>query len=326
MTSVDLSLPTPVGAKGILILSLASACACRCVFCNLPETAPHTELPAEVLAAALDGPPNGNAWEEVNLTGGDPLVIPGARELFDEVLARRSRFASLSVSTAGIPARSALIGLRMLSAHTPLDLYVSLDGIGEMHDRIRGRRGAFNEVEAFLSEASNRPGVRISLTCVINRLNVDHLDEVADYADAVRLPVSYAIVNDSDHYINSQPLYSNVALTREQTQLAIDFLNRRSSQRLDDDLVRVLLGGKRQLPCRLLRGGFLVTSDGTVSICGTSQRMILGSALEGSDPNVTWRALTGRRAQLLDAGVASVCGDCSTNCYAWRKSDDAVTA
>lgn len=310
---------------GILILSLVSACACRCVFCGLPDTRPHTVLRRNTLITALDGSPTAGPWQEVNLTGGDPLVIPAATALIPDVLARRHRFERLSVSTAGIPARKALHGLQLFGG-TPLDLYVSLDGIGDLHDQIRGRAGAFAEVEKFLDGTRHVHGVRLALTCVINRHNAYRLDEIADYAGDHAIPVSYAIVNSSDHYIRSLPMYDGVSLAPDQLDTVTDFLIRRSSQRLDEDLRAVLRGGRRKLPCRLLHEGVLVTSDGTVSICGTSQRMVLGRLDIDADVPHKWRELLARRPHLLSSGARSTCDTCTSNCFAWRKSDEPVPA
>jgi MoaA/NifB/PqqE/SkfB family radical SAM enzyme len=304
--------------KGILILSLTSACGCNCVFCGLPDSRPHTVLSPASLVTALEGAPNGR-WQEVNITGGDPLVMPAAHRLFPELLARMDRFARLSVSTAGVPAKAALAGLAALAEVPSLDVYVSLDGVGGLHDRVRRREGAFAEVSAFLEAARRRDGITIALTCVINSLNVDGLDELADYAQERGFPVSYAVVNSSDHYIRSLPLYDATRLTADQVERALGFLSRRSKQRLNEDLRRVMRGGRRELPCRLLHDGVLVTSDGAVSICGTSQRMLLAT-----EPQVTdsaWRSALGRRQNLLASGVSDVCGTCTSNCYAWRTTD-----
>ncbi|MCA2211327.1 radical SAM protein [Jidongwangia harbinensis] len=328
MTVAEQAERTPAGARrarGILIASLASACGCDCVFCGLPDSRPHTVLPAGALRTALARPPGqADRWEEVNLTGGDPLVIPAARRLFPVLAAARSRFERLSVSTAGVPVTAALTGLSELCGHlggTPLDLYVSLDGVGEVHDRVRRRPGAFADVSRFLAEARRHPGVAVALTCVINKLNVSALDELADHAAELALPVSYAVVNRSDHYINSLPLYRDVRLDAEQSARAADFLTRRSTQRLDTDLRRVLRGEPRTVPCRLLHKGVLLTSDGTTAICGTSQRMVLGGPLPADGTAQAWDEALARRPQLLAEGAAETCRTCTTNCYAWRNSD-----
>jgi MoaA/NifB/PqqE/SkfB family radical SAM enzyme len=309
--------------RGILIASLATACGCDCVFCGLPDSRPHTVLAEGVFVTALECPPDGaQRWEEVNITGGDPLVIPAARRLFPALLARRSRFAKLSVSTAGVPAAPALAGLAELDDGHPLDVYVSLDGVGEVHDRVRRRPGAFAEVSRFLREARQRRPVRIALTCVINRMNVDGLDDLADHAATEGLPISYAVVNSSDHYINSLPLYRDVMLDERQSAQAVDFLTRRSHQRLDDDLRRVLRGEPRRLPCRLLHQGVLLTSDGAAAICGTSRRMLLSAALSGD--TAAWRDSLSRRPALLASGAGQTCRTCTTNCFAWRRADGPV--
>jgi MoaA/NifB/PqqE/SkfB family radical SAM enzyme len=317
--------PTTRHTRGILIASLTSACGCACVFCGLPDSRPHTVLPVETLRTAVSRPPDGaTRWEEVNITGGDPLVMPAARRLFPALLALRPYYERLSVSTAGVPAGAALAGLDELDDGSPLSVYVSLDGVGEVHDRVRRRPGAFAEVSAFLAEARRRDSVSVALTCVINRWNVDGLDDLADHAEAEGLPVSYAVVNNSDHYINSLPLYRDVSLTPEQSAAAVDFLTRRSRQRLDTDLRSVLRGEPRRLPCRLLHRGALLTSDGAVAICGTSQRMVLADALPEDDLAGAWDGALGRRRELLSAGAAQTCRTCTTNCFAWRSSDGPI--
>lgn len=317
--------PQADGAEptGILILSLATACACNCVFCGLPDSTPHEVMPRDVLITALEGPPDAGRWAEVNLTGGDPLVVPGAQSLFPEVLVRQALFERLSVSTAGIPASSALRALEALTAVVPLEVYVSLDGVGELHDRIRRRRLAFAHADRFIRACAADDRVRLALTCVINRYNADRLDEVADYAAERGVAVSYALVNESDHYITSAPLYQDVSLRADQLDTVADFLARRSRQRLDEDLLSVLSGGVRRLPCRLLRDGLLVTPDGTISVCGTSRKMILGD-LGGASENghVAWLAATSRRTDSFVATARVTCSTCTTNCFAWRKSDE----
>jgi MoaA/NifB/PqqE/SkfB family radical SAM enzyme len=314
---------SPASSK-ILILSLATACACNCVFCGLPETKPHLVMSRGLLTAAIEGPIGGGRWAEVNLTGGDPLIVPGARSLFSEILARRHFFDRLSVSTAGIPTTSALRGLAILADNMPLEVYVSLDGVGELHDQIRGRRDAFLHADRFIRECAEDARVQLALTCVINRHNADRLDEVADYAVERGIPVSYALVNESDHYITSAPLYSDVSLRADQLDVIADFLIRRSSQRLDEELQSVLSGGLRKLPCRLLRDGLLLTPDGTVSICGTSKKMQLGvmGSLTETEYASAWQAAQARRTDSFVEAARGTCSTCTTNCFAWKASDE----
>src|SRR5690606_14867779 len=60
---------------------------------------------------------------------------------------------------------------------------ISLDGIGETHDRFRGRQGAFvKTVAAFrhLREVGQKTGLRLTLT----RHTVSDLDRILDFIEA----------------------------------------------------------------------------------------------------------------------------------------------
>lgn len=301
-------LPLP---KGILLLSLATACGCDCVFCGLPESKRHSVLKPELLIAAIEGHQPGHPWQEINITGGDPLIIPEARRLFPLLAERRAHFAQISVCTAGIPSKQASCGLTELSeAVNNLYLYVSLDGIGELHDKIRRRQGAFKEVEKFVAEARLKTG-NLFFHCVVNRLNVSALDEIANYSENTGIPIVYGLVNVSDHYIDNQNRYEGVELSPSQVELAADFFQRRYPQHWYGDLLRPFRGGNRQLPCRLLSRGFLVTSDGTISICGTSKKMVLNENDGASDAASWWSAGVSKRADLLTEGIKTVCQKCS---------------
>ena len=314
-------------ASGILILALTNACSCDCVFCDLPSAPPKVTISRDLLIAALENPPGARRWEEVNLTGGDPLVVPAAGRLIAAVVERSDRFAMLSLCSAGVPSRAALAGLDRIPEDVALELYVSLDGVGAVHDRIRGRAGAFEEVMAFLRVASARPRTRVALNCVVNALNVEGLDDVADLAERLCLPIGYSVVADTDHCIASRPLYHSVRLGRAGARTAAEFLDRRSRHPFDGDLKRLLGGGLRRVPCRLLQEGFLITPDGSVAVCGADRRMILATVDREADALRGWRgAVEVRHRTLAEAVAAAPCARCTTNCYAWRTADAAAMA
>ena len=309
-------------STGILILSLTNVCGCDCVFCDLPSAPKKPELSLELLIAALENPPGAETWEEVNLTGGDPLVVPSARRLMAEVLERRHRFSTLSLCSAGVPSRAAIAGLLSIPEDVELELYVSLDGVDAVHDQIRGRAGAFQEVLAFLRAGSARLRTRVALNCVINARNVHCLDEVADLAERLGLPIGYSVVAETDHYIASKALYPSVRLGPAEAEAAIEFLGRRSQHPFDGDLKRLLRGGLRNTPCRLLEEGFLLTPDGAVAVCGSDRRMILTTVKSGADALSGWQtAIEARHRWLAQGAAAEPCARCTTNCYSWRMAD-----
>jgi MoaA/NifB/PqqE/SkfB family radical SAM enzyme len=299
----------------ILILSLATACACHCEFCGFPDTRPHQVMSSALVEQVLLRNGDEHRWLEVNITGGDPLALPSTTAAL-ETVARLSRaYERLSVSTAGVPAPRCLRNLDLLRGVDPLEIFVSLDGLGELHDRIRGRRDAFENAMRFVDAARTEHGRKVSFTCVICRSNVDHLDKIADYAAEIGVPISYSVVNWSDYYINSASRYGQTALLPTQLSAVTDFLARRHPQSLADDLTRVLRGGRRETPCNLLESGVMVMPDGKMSICGTSESMVFG---EIGRKTRSWQELMLERSRHVAGGANQACRTCTVNCFAER--------
>jgi len=65
-------------------------------------------------------------------------------------------------------------------------VWISLDGVGEVHDRIRGREGTFQRVksglENLLEERGNLKIPKIGLNCTISALNINGFEEVLPFS------------------------------------------------------------------------------------------------------------------------------------------------
>jgi 23S rRNA (adenine2503-C2)-methyltransferase len=296
----------------VLLLSLASACGCDCVFCGLPQSERHTVLDRRALVAAIEGHPRGQPWEELNLTGGEPLLVPEVRPLFSELGRLRDHFESVSLCTSGIPAKATLAGLRALvDAVGSIGLYVSLDGVKDVHDRARGRIGAFAEVEAFLAEAPSLVS-KLTVHCVIHKGNVSELDSLTDYCNERGHPLVFGLANSSDHYISNQHKVGAMGLTSEDVGPIVEFFERRGITQYDRNILGTLAGTPRRQPCRLLQEGILLTSGGDVAVCGTSSSLKLGK-LASVAPDGDWIAALARRDGVLSA-ARSACDTCT---YTW---------
>jgi MoaA/NifB/PqqE/SkfB family radical SAM enzyme len=71
-----------------------------------------------------------------------------------------------------------------LAKYPPSDLRVSLDGPEEIHDKIRGVRGAFKNAKRILNELRKKPngkGIPVRINCTISPMNIDHISELADF-------------------------------------------------------------------------------------------------------------------------------------------------
>jgi radical SAM protein with 4Fe4S-binding SPASM domain len=112
------------------------------------------------------------------LSGGEPMVHPDFFQLVDLA---SSKGLKLTISTNGTlitPEKAAL-----LKAAEVAYVGISLDGIGEIHDRFRRKEGAFDAaVRGFRAchEVGQKTGLRLTLT----RHNVENIDQILDFIEA----------------------------------------------------------------------------------------------------------------------------------------------
>ena len=127
---------TPAGpGRHVLQWHITHRCNLLCAHCYQDDRAAHTSVEAlhETLDKYCRFLAKINCRGHVYLTGGEPLLHPAFCELAEEITRRGMAFSVLTNGT--------LIDLdtanRLALLH-PAFVQVSLDGVGEVHDRVRG--------------------------------------------------------------------------------------------------------------------------------------------------------------------------------------------
>jgi len=152
----------------LLTYTVTFTCNARCVMCDSWQKPAQDELtPAEIERIAADLPP----MDAVRLTGGEPFVRRDLTEIA-HVLANAVRPALLHVTTNGFLTDRIVAFCEARPRRIPLNLLVSIDGVGAAHDAIRGRRGAFRDAMRTIEAlASRRKELRLNLA--VNQTIVD---------------------------------------------------------------------------------------------------------------------------------------------------------
>ena len=79
--------------------------------------------------------------------------------------------------------------------HVPLTIKPSLDGVGPMHDWVRGVPGNFDKVmetvEALKEIRKTYPNLHVELGTVVSKMNMHHLDELASFVHSLEGVESY---------------------------------------------------------------------------------------------------------------------------------------
>jgi AdoMet-dependent heme synthase len=176
-------------------LFLTENCNLRCISCNCWRESTKGELATdewrEVIAQLVT-----LRIHKLNFTGGEPLTRLDAVELIG--FARDQGIRHLHLNTNAIrltaPMRAALVDAGVRSFN------VSVDGPNALvHDRIRGRLGAFQTTVGHLRELLDdreRHGLKVRMNFTVMRDNLSYLPEIASLAQELRVRLYLNLATD----------------------------------------------------------------------------------------------------------------------------------
>ena len=257
------------------VLAVTYRCNARCAMCGIWRGKGGDGLPPETyrnLPASL---------RSVNITGGEPFLRDDLVAVVETVHAACPR-AEVVISTNGLQTDRIVESMRRLGGGKWLGLAVSLDGIGEMHDSIRGVPGAFAKAQETIRRLTEIGigGLRLAFTA--SRENTDHLPRVYDLSRQLGVEFTCAVAQGSDHYfqINGEGLGpAPEALKRAlepviRAELRSMSLKRWGRAYFMKGLYRLAAGEGRELPCYAGNAFFFADPAGEVYPCNMLCRVM----------------------------------------------------
>lgn len=178
-----------------LLLLINRGCNLRCKFCDLWDN--PQEMPFDKAIALLDEAVK-IGTQTLVITGGEPFLY---KRIFELVDAAKARGLGVNITTNGT-----LIEKRWaeLTASKVDSLSISIDGLPETHDRIRGQKGGHKRTLKGLNKVREAGRIGISVYFVVTNENVRELTEVYDQTKAWGVGFDFWPVNDAeDLYLRS---------------------------------------------------------------------------------------------------------------------------
>jgi radical SAM protein with 4Fe4S-binding SPASM domain len=169
--------------KPVVVWNVTRRCNLHCLHCY--SSSQDRDFPGELTTAegfALLEDLAQYGVPVVLFSGGEPLSRP---DLFDLMLQTRKLGMRAVLSTNGtlitpaIAERLMNIGLSYVG--------ISLDGVGPVHDRFRGSKGAFDRTLEGI-RACRDADLRVGLRFTITRHNAEQLDAILDLAEREEIP------------------------------------------------------------------------------------------------------------------------------------------
>ncbi|MDF1702809.1 MAG: radical SAM protein [Planctomycetota bacterium] len=273
-----------------LTLMLTDRCDCRCEGCRIWEQPKGRELtPAEIGDVLAKAP----SLRWVNLTGGEPFL---RNDMVEVVRAVRASLPNLAVVDFPTTGQRTDVILRDVAAMTALGIpklvvTCSLEGPPLLHDKLRGREGAFERMIATYAGLRAMEGVDVYFGMTLSEANADQVDATlaavqAHVPDVGWGDVHFNVYTESGHYYRNED-----ATLRAPTELEAVIeraLRVRAGSWHPTDVIEAaylrllpefLRTGRSPLPCKALRAGVFVNAQGDVHPCTVYGRL-LGNVLE----------------------------------------------
>ncbi len=255
------------------VLAVTYRCNAKCAMCGIWKADPGREIAPETyrkLPATL---------RDVNLTGGEPFLREDLPAIH-EAVRTASPGARTVISTNGLLTDRIVSQMREIVQTEPhAGMAVSLDGPRDVHDRLRGVRGAYEKALNTVNALQDAGIANLRLAFTATRENVHCLNQVYDLARELGVQFTCAVQHGSSHYFHLPPPEERLPADELGRQLAR--VIRRELRSLSPKrwarayfmagLYRFETKGDRPLSCSAGRDFFFMDPSGDIYTCNVAE-------------------------------------------------------
>jgi radical SAM protein with 4Fe4S-binding SPASM domain len=299
--SEKLSLPTDVS------IITTYRCQMRCKMCNIWEN--PSDQNKEITAKDLEILPH---LKFVNITGGEPFQRMDLEDIVDVAFQKAPRVV---ISTSGWHKDRIL---KMAKKFPNIGIRVSIEGLKETNDYLRGRSGGFDKGYSLLKELKEMGIKDIGFGMTISNMNHQDIIPLYEISKELGMEFATAAFHNSFYFHKEDNMISNKDEVNADIEKLINELLKENNPKawfrafFNLGLINYINGGRRMLPCEAGLVNFFIEPYGDVFPCNGLEENVwkqsMGNIKEIKDFNELWYS---ERAQEVRSRVAQ----CPKNCW-----------
>ena len=284
-------------------IAVTSRCNSRCIMCQYwkEEGSQKEFTPTEF--GEIYRSPVFSSLERIVLTGGEATLREDLVQIAQAILDSCPNIREMVLLTNGLEPNlvvekvQGLLKLVDLKRLNRFSISVSLDGYGDVHEKIRIVPRAFertSETIKRLKKLQHETPFYLSSTCVVQPLNIGNLGRLTEFVRELELPITFAPVCVSNIFAQDDVTKSSLTLTDDQLdELRIIFAHYLQPNLTASNLpfwreyFTIVNGGKRRLPCFLLHYLASLESDGRLRLCPADSSLVYGN-IRDEPPEKIW--------------------------------------
>lgn len=307
----------PQVAPEVIQFPVNDICNSRCQMCDIWKQKQGRELSPEEVREIFSRDLFRNV-KGVGINGGEPTLRQDLGEIVQAIIDSAPSLRGIYLITNAIQEERVIEAIddlseRCRSADVVFDVMVSLDGVGEVHDRVRGIPGNFESactVLDHLQSADVADSVRVGSTII--QENAYHVEDLLEWCRKRDIYARFRLGIPHQRLYNIGG-YEGFAITEDQKYHVANFLEylvheyepnparRAFYESLRD---QIIYGADRQAGCAWKSRGATLLADGGFGYCAVESD-VLGNALEDNPSEMYWG-----NADHLEEIVETKCAGC----------------
>jgi MoaA/NifB/PqqE/SkfB family radical SAM enzyme len=278
-------------------------CNARCNMCDCWKvpTKPSEEFKPELIRKLPQ-------MEFVSIAGGEPFVRQDFPEIIEELYKKAKRIV---VPTNGYFTDRILA---LCERFPQIGIRISMEGLQEMNDAIRGIPDGYNRSMTSLKKLleKNHPDIGIGMT--VQDMNYGDLEPLYKMIDEMGMEFATCTPHNSFYFNKTDNKLNERNKVAESFETLINHMLKSKHPKqwfrayFNHGLINYIYGQKRLLPCEMSRNSFFMDPHGDIMPCnGSVEKMPMGNLNEQ-----TWDELwNSKKAQK----VRKATRNCSQQCW-----------
>lgn len=279
--------PFPLEKPIVLQFPVIDTCDSACQMCRIWKNKKSDDITSEQLRYGLRNSLFSDV-RSVGLNGGEPTLRKDLGALTSVLFEELPKLRVISLITNGynhhgVIERIGDVGKVVHKHEGYLDLMVSLDGYGDVHDRVRGKPGNFERAQKVIDFALVSPLVHnVRIGCTIIKENVNGLADLFEYCQSRGLYIKYRL-GVPHQRLYTQNIIEPYELNFEEKYHIVEFLeglithyetNEHQKFFYRSLIDQILDKSPRKAGCDWQHRGVTITSKGELLFCAVQSKVL----------------------------------------------------
>lgn len=300
----------------VINLNANDICNSKCVMCNIWQQNKQHEITPDELRKLLKNRLYTDV-QHVGITGGEPTLRDDLIHLYEACIDSLPNLKGLSIITNAIQDKQVIERTDSIiqlcqQNNISFSIMVSLDGVGDTHDKVRGRKGNFESAIRVINYLKSEYNIPVSIGCTISKENVWEVDEMLDFIKLNEINGRFRVAEFINRLYNDKNTDVIRNFTPEEAyHLALFFYKLEYTYEKNyavkntyKSIRNILLGGTRLIHCPYQNQGVVVNSKGELSYCAPKSP-IIGNGIESDSEH-----LFKKNKKLLNSIIKNDCKNC----------------